>query len=121
GGPATGTLDEAVREVVVRIERGDHAPAERAELHAFVDAVHRSAGTLLTELPSDLFAPAELARSERRAVPLPGGAAGEVRVTFTAERDAATGLMRTATREVVTAIAGDLRRTLETWRLEPLA
>jgi len=121
GGIETGKLDEAVREVVARIESWDHAPAEREELREFVNAVHRSAGAMLTELPRDLFAPLQLARTERRAVTLPGGDAGEVRMSFTAERDSASGLMRSATREVVTEIAGDLRRTVETWRLEPLA
>jgi len=120
-GLETGRLDEAVREVIAQIERGDHADAEREELRAFVAAVHRSADTLLTELPRDLFAPREGTRTERRAVVLPRGETGEVRMTFTAERDPASGLMRTAARELVTTLAGDLRRTVESWRLEPLA
>jgi hypothetical protein len=38
-------------------------------------------------------------------------------VTFTATRDPVTGLMREAQREVLTEVAGDLRRTIESWTL----
>ena len=38
---------------------------------------------------------------------------------FRASRDPVTGLMRNARREVVTAVAGDLRRTIETFSLVP--
>jgi len=116
----TRGLDEAAREAVARIDSGSHPQAERERLRAFVDAVHRSANAILTELPRDLFAPVDCPRSERRAVALPGGDRGEVRLSFDAVRDPASGLMRSARREVVTEIAGDLRRTLESWTLTPL-
>jgi hypothetical protein len=121
GTPVASRLDDAVREAAAVLEARPQAPAERAELLRFVNAFHQSAGQLLTELPRDLFAPAEAERSEHREIALPGGEAGAVTVTFSAARDPATGLMRQARREVVTELAGDRRRTLETWRLEPLA
>lgn len=114
-------LDEAVREVAARIERGEHAPVVRDELRAFVDAVHRSAGALATELPRDLFAPAGVPREESRAIALPDGRAGRVTIAFTASVDPATGLMREARREVVTEVAGEARTTLESWRLTTLS
>jgi hypothetical protein len=113
-------LDAAVREATAQIERGPHAPDERAEMHAFVEAVQRNSAALVTELPRDLFAPVELARNESRAVALPGLPEGRVSLRFTAERDPATGLMRAARREIVTEIAGDTRRTVESWTLAPL-
>ena len=119
-GVDTGRLDEAVRAALARIDAGSHPQAERERLRAFVEAVDRSAGAILTELPRDLFAPVDCPRSERRAVALPGGDRGEVRLSFDAERDSLSGLMRTARREVVTDIAGDLRRTVESWTLTPL-
>lgn len=114
-------LDRAVREVTARIEQGQHIPAERDAMRAFVEAVHRSAGELVTELPRDLFAPTAEPRAESRSIALPGGDAGSVQMTFTAERDPATGVLRAARREVVTEVAGDHRRTIESWRLEPFA
>ncbi len=114
-------LDRAVREVLSRIEQGPHSPAERDLLRTFVEAVHCSAGDLVTELPRDLFAPAEMLRDESREIGLPDGETGQVRITFSAERDPATGLMQQARREVVTEVAGDRRHTVETWSLTPLA
>jgi hypothetical protein len=120
GTPLATRLDEAVRAALAALETRSHGPAERAELVQFVNAFHQSAGTLMTELPRDLFAPAETPRSERREVVLPGGESGEVAVTFSATRDPATGLMRQAQREVVTVLDGARRRTVESWRLDPL-
>jgi hypothetical protein len=114
---ASAQLDAAVREVTARIEQGQHTPAEREQLRAFVDAVHRSAGRLVTELPHDLFAPVDCPRAETRAIALPGGGEGQVRTSFDAEVDPATGLMRAARREVVTEVSGDVRRTVESWSL----
>lgn len=116
---ASALLDAAVREVDARIERWQHTPTERAELHAFVEAVHRSAGRLTTELPRDLFVPVDCPREESRPLALPGGEVGRVRILFDAARDPATGLMREARREVVTEVSGTARRTLESWTLTP--
>lgn len=120
GTPDATRLDAAVREALAALEARSYAPAERAELVRFVNAFHQSAGKLVTELPRDLFAPADTPRRERREVALPGGDSGAVTVTFSAERDPATGLMQEAQREVVTELDGDRRRTLESWRLDPL-
>lgn len=114
-------LDAAVREVSALIEQWPQTPVERDELRAFVNAIHQGAGELVTRLPRDLFAPADFRREETRAIALPGGEAGEVRTSFTAVRDPDTGLMREARREVVTEVAGDLRHTVESWSLKPLA
>lgn len=119
--PFDARLDEAVREAVAMIERRPRAAAERSELLRFVEAVHAGAGTLVSALPLDLFAPPPRPRRERRDVALPGGETGEVSVTFAASADPATGLMRHAEREVVTTLVGESRRTVETWRLEPFA
>jgi hypothetical protein len=121
GTPVATRLDAAVRETLALIEARKREPAERAELIRFVQAFHQSAGRLVTELPRDLFAPAPDPRTDRRQIVLPGGSSGEVTVTFAAARDPATGLMRKALREVVTALQGERRLTLETWQLAPLA
>ena len=120
GTPFATRLDAAVRESLSRIEARAQGAEARAELVRFVQAFHQSAGRLVTELPYDLFAPPAGPRVESRQVALPDGESGEVTVTFTAARDPATGLMREAVREVVTALQGDRRRTLETWHLAPL-
>lgn len=119
-GQGSAQLDAAVREALDRIDRAAFAAGERAEAIRFVEALHQSAGRVLTEPPADLFAPEGVPREERHEVALPGSGTGAVRVRFSAERDPRSGLMRQATREVVTELGGDRRRTLETWRLAPL-
>ena len=119
-GQGSAQLDAAVREALARLDRATFEAGGRAEAVRFVEALHQSAGKVLTEPPADLFAPEGVPREERREVALPGGGAGAVRVHFSAEVDAGTGLMREAMREVVTELGTDRRRTLETWRLAPL-
>jgi hypothetical protein len=112
-------LDRAVEEALKQIRAFPISESERADLVRFARAVHDSAATLLTELPRDLFAPAGEATLATRTLPLPGGEEGVVTVAYTAEVEPSTGLMRSATREVVTDISGNTRRTLESWTLVP--
>ena len=115
-------LDQAVREVLARISAAaNRDEAEQADLQQFAVAVHQNASALLTHLPRDLFAPAEPQHEETRMVELPGGGEGLVRVIYLADADAATGLMRKASREVVTQLAASRRSTLESWTLTPRA
>lgn len=116
--PAT-QLDEAVRAVLAQFAARPRDAAELEQMQQYLAAVHQGAGRVLTELPRDLFAPGAGPRSERRDVALPGGERGLVTVTFSAEADPATGLMRRAERTVVTELAGDSRRTAELWTLAP--
>jgi len=118
GIPSLAGLDEAVREARALIEQRPRPAEERAELLRFVEAVHASAGKLVTQLPADLFVPTP--HREIREVELPGGEKGQVTVIFTAETDPASGLMREATREVLTELGGQTRRAIESWRLDPL-
>jgi len=113
-------LDQAVQEVLSRIGRLPVPEADQEEMTRFVRAVHANAAELLTELPRDLFAPEGERSSQSRTLPLPGGE-GVVTVTYAAETEPATGLLRRARREVVTEFAGSQRRTLESWTLVPQA
>lgn len=114
----TAELDAAVAEALARYRDLPQAPL-RDEAVQFVNALHQGASKLVTELPNDLFAPHSGARTASRDVALPDGESGAVTVRFSALADPATGLMREAMREVVTALSEDRRRTVETWQLVP--
>jgi hypothetical protein len=116
----TDELDAAVREALATLDGRAFSPGERDEIARFVSALHQGAAKIVTELPKDLFAPADPERTTTRDVALPGGQEGEVTVRFTARTDPGTGLMEEARREVVTDLAGDRRRTSENWILSPL-
>jgi hypothetical protein len=113
-------LDEAV--AIVRRELGKKALAadDRRELEAFIRAVHDAGIKMTAQFPGDLFAPRDDTRHAERELALPGGAEGVIEVSFTAATDPATGLMREARREIVTAIADDRRLTREDWSLVAL-
>jgi len=120
GDPPDGAApDRAVQEVLHRIAELPLPADDQAELGRFARAVHANAAALLTQLPRDLFAPAEEESRHRQTLALPGGDEGNVTVAFAAETEPATGLMRSARREVVTEFGGNRRRTLESWTLVP--
>ena len=119
--PLAANLDAAMREAVALLAARPLDSAQQAEAARFLNALNQSANRILTALPPDLFAPPDAPRSERREIALPGGDYGEVAVTFTAQRDPVTGVMREAWREVTTALQGQRRRTLESWTLTALA
>lgn len=112
-------IEAALREVETRVEQMDATADQREALQEFVTAIHEAGTHIVSTLPSDLFAPDETDRRASRGIVLPHGAEGEVSTLFSAQRDPLTGLMRSARREVVTAIAGDQRHTVETFSLVP--
>jgi hypothetical protein len=93
------------------------ASGEHAELRQFIAALHQAGAMLTVAMPFDLFAPAESERLENRTVSLPTGDIGLVTSRFGSERDIRTGLMRRASREVMTEVEGDRRQTTEHWQL----
>ncbi len=100
-------LDEVQRRFV------DHG----AEVSELLDAISASGARLTAYLPKDLFAPTSSATEQREVITLPWGQTGEVRMRFTAMRNPDTRLMRFATREVVTVLEGEKRRSSERWEL----
>jgi hypothetical protein len=112
-------LDAAVALVMSRLGKTAAAANDPETLAAFVRAVHEAGTQMTSLLPVDLFAPRERERQTRRDLPLPGGGQGTIELSFTAESDPDTGLMRRARREIVTQIANDRRLTREDWTLAP--
>ena len=110
-------VEEAIRYVSDAVAKLDRSEDERATMKEFVNAIHQAGTAIVSMLPPDLFAPVESDRTDMRTIALPVGGEGIVETRFTAQRDPSTGLMRRATREVVTSIAQDERRTTETFSL----
>jgi len=115
---SANAIEHAMQDVRERfpVEAGKQ-PNEAVE---FIEALHSTGTRLTAELPKDLFAPVENARSDRREIALPWGDKGEVSTRFEAERDPLTHLMRHAHREVITRMGDDTRRNYESWDLLPV-
>lgn len=123
GGPTlrpARELDQAVAIVRRELDKDPLVADEREELDAFIRAVHDAGIKMTAQFPNDLFAPREQVRHGERELTLPDGGEGTIAVSFSALIDLATGLMRDARREIVTAIAEDRRITREDWRLAPI-
>lgn len=88
-----------------------------AEAGELIEALQATSAQLTATLPFDLFCPNHPSRTESQQITLPWGDSGEVTTRFEAERDPQTGLMRNASREVVTRLGGEQRRSLESWAL----
>ncbi|MXO60462.1 hypothetical protein GRI89_13030 [Altererythrobacter salegens] len=122
GGPEqrlSAELDRAVAEARRLLADKERDEGEQAAAEQFVQMVHRVGIGLGAQLPRDLFAPAEGERVDRQAIALPNDESGEVTVTFSAESDPFTRLMRRAQRDIVTTVEGDSRTTREDWTLGP--
>ena len=109
--PADLNVTMALADVQRRFE--DHG----AEVGQLLDALSASGASLTAHLPPDLFAPRQEESEQRQEITLPWGQTGEVRVHFAATRSGDTGLMRLATRDVVTMLEGEERRSTERWEL----
>lgn len=117
--PSNAGLTAAVATAQTMAAKLGGSPEAQAQRAAFINAIHQSASQLVTELPTDLFAPQQLDRTERQDLTLPGDLQGQVTAQFAADVDSVTGLMRSASRSVITAIGADRRETIESWTLKP--
>lgn len=110
-------LDRAVDEALHRIAASGLPENDQEAMRVFVVGVQLAAIALVGAPPADLFHPLSAPSGGRRAVTMPDGGSGEVSLSFTAEIDPATGLMRAAERLVVTRLGATERRTVERWTL----
>jgi len=118
--PTGENLQTAVREALNLIASQPISADEREQLSRFVSAMQVASQRVIAHLPTDLFAPAETSRRDERLVALPGGVEGKLATLYECQRDAGTGLMRAASRDVVTIVADSSRGTSESWSLAPL-
>lgn len=110
------SVEEAVARALAALRDQSLPQEERASFETFVAAMHVASQQITAHLPIDLFVPGRLRRDERN-IALPDGTQGRVLTSFGGERDSATGLMRAASREVVTEVDDSRRITRESWIL----
>jgi hypothetical protein len=112
--PAGAARSAAVDAVLSHIDTLDLAAPDMADAQAFASQFRGGGGG--TPWPRDLFRPAPGQRQDHRAVPLPDGEQGSVRiVTDTAVTP--TGLLATYTRRITTEMGRDRRLSVEEWSL----
>lgn len=115
--PASDQVRAAVEEALALLAEQRISNDERERASRFVAALQQAGQRVIAVLPSDLFAPTTRSRRDGRDIALPGGGHGRVETVFECERDSRTGLMRSATRNVMTSVADSTRETFERWSL----
>lgn len=106
----------AVRAALVVLERLGTSSTEMSEAREYLGQLAEASGTIISEIPPDLFFPVVGEASERRDLALPGGVKGEVSVQLTA-RAGPGGLLESLDRRISTRIGEDARNSRETWHL----
>ena len=114
------SVAQAIERTLVALNVQPLGQEERASLETFVTALQVAGHRITAHLPIDLFAPAGSARHDEHSIALPDGGLGRVATHFDGERDNATGLMRAASREIVTQVDASRRTTRESWILAPV-
>lgn len=113
------TIDDAIKAAQALFEAKGFSKAEAAKQGQYMAQLQRVSGSLLDELPIDLFYPSTEAYREVREVSMPDGGVGEFEVSWAAARQKDSWLLASAKREVVTRIGESERRASEEWTLSP--
>lgn len=106
----------AVRAALVVLERLGTSSTQMIEAREYLGRLAEASGTIISEIPPDLFFPVAGEASERRELALPGGVKGEVSVQLAA-RAGPGGLLESLDRRISTRIGEDARNSRETWHL----
>ncbi len=119
-GPQQAETQAAVDHALELMAQRNPPQSDREQVEQYIGAIHAAGQGITAIMPEDLFAPAAEPRSTSEVIILPDGSEGRVETLFEAEMDRATGLMRNAARDIVTAIGNSRRTTRERWTLTPL-
>lgn len=107
----------AVNAAEAMIAQRPSSEETKAQQRQYLAQLHRSGGSLLDNLPADLFFPESEQRETRRPVDLPGGLKGEFVMSFSAKRAENRQWLAEAERSIVTRIGEDERRSSDQWTL----
>jgi hypothetical protein len=110
-----GMVKAAVGNAFSRIERRRMSAEDEAFALKFLEGIEKQRA--IVDWPQDLFMPVPGKRIERRKVPLPDGAQGDVAIELEATVTAVTGLLDSFRRTVTTSLGDSTRVVEEVWTL----
>ncbi|GAA4642297.1 hypothetical protein GCM10023115_04860 [Pontixanthobacter gangjinensis] len=105
-------IDKAVAYAIEKLESVNTEDSGK-----FLQALQNSASQALTHLPRDLFVPRTPESLHARALPLPDGSVGQIKIAFRARTSDTSGLMTHASRTVETSVNATTRTSIEHWSL----
>jgi len=110
-------LDAAVQEAKTIIAKSGDKPSRQAERLSYLAQLQSASGSLLEQMPQDLFFPQKMAMHSVRPVNLPDGSTGEFEYTYQARCAPGHIWLEQAEREIITRIGSDERHASEVWTL----
>ncbi|MEL6878110.1 MAG: hypothetical protein AAGL68_08450 [Pseudomonadota bacterium] len=116
-GLAEDDLEAAAREAKILIAKSSDNPAKQAQRRTLLVHLQKASGSVLEQMPRDLFFPREKAVQSARPVSLPDGSMGEFELTYVARCAPGHSWLRQAERRVITRIGDEERRASEIWTL----
>lgn len=108
-------IAQAVAQAAREIDRKAMEQSAQADVRRYLAELGKTAASLVSQVPRDLFFPAPGKRSESRKLALPGGGTGTYEVTISATARTSDGLLAQSERRIVTRIADSTRVSRETW------
>ncbi|WP_336985293.1 hypothetical protein [Altererythrobacter aquiaggeris] len=111
------SLARAVAEALDVIADAGLPVDDQAQARAYISVLAQSAATANAASPPDLFVPPASANRRQDTISLPGGLKGTIAVEFSGNRAAASGLMTSAKRLIITELSGSRRTSEEHWIL----
>ncbi len=110
-------IEPAVAHALERLEALDLSHAEDADARRYFAEIGKTAAALVSQVPRDLFFPAEGRSSDKRAMTLPDGTSGSYEVTIEARAKPSSGLLDYSEKRIVTRIGGSERTARERWSI----
>lgn len=110
-------IDAALEEAKRMIARKPVPGSIQGARMEYLRTVAEAGGSLLEDMPSDLFFPIGTNTRIERQLDLPGGISGSFVATYEAA-SSPPGWLDNARREVSTSVEGSVQEAVETWRLD---
>lgn len=110
-------IEAAVKEAEAILEQRGFGRDEAARRMRYIAQLQHASGSLLDQLPPDLFFPRNQSVTTVRPVELPGGAEGAFEMTYTAKTAPGVPWLESSERKVITRVGNDERLSREIWML----
>lgn len=114
---ASGDMAQAVRQATLAMDRKAAEQEADADAKRYLAEIGKTAATLVSQVPRDLFFPQTGELYEQRDLPLAGGVKGSYEVTMLASTKPGGALLDHSERRIVTRVGDSSRVSRESWTI----
>ncbi|QZD90839.1 hypothetical protein K3148_05495 [Qipengyuania aurantiaca] len=113
----SGDIAQAVRQAAIAMDRKAAEQDAGADAKRYLAEIGKTAATLVSQVPRDLFFPQTGELYEQRDLPLAGGVKGSYEVTMLASTKPGRALLDHSERRIVTRVGDSSRVSRESWTI----